>query len=36
MQRGKDEESVSMLRAEMSAPGSGALVEYATSGVVKF
>lgn len=36
MQRGKDEERESMLRAEMSAPGNGAVVEYATSGVVKF
>jgi hypothetical protein len=36
MQRGKDEESVSMLRAEISAPGTGAVVEYAASGVVKF
>jgi hypothetical protein len=36
MHSGKDEERESMLRAEMSAPGSGAFVEYPASGVVKF
>lgn len=37
MHSGKDEESVSMFRAEISAPGRAvAELEYWASGVVKF
>ena len=37
MQRGKEEERESMLRAEMSAPGKEVEeLEYEASGVVKF